>query len=65
MGFYVFKLNMCSACRAKQASRKADADSEKGKKRDKDGGGVRANGEDGGGAAVERREEKKSHDESK
>lgn len=38
---------MCSACRAKQASRKAEADSEKGKKRDKDGGRMRANGEDG------------------
>lgn len=46
-------------CRGKQASRKAEADSKKGKEREGDGG-VRVKRGGGGGATAERREEKKS-----
>ncbi|XP_070700284.1 coiled-coil domain-containing protein 169 [Pempheris klunzingeri] len=44
--------------RGKQASRKAEADSKKGKEREEHGGGVKRGG--GGGATAERREETKS-----
>ncbi|XP_044079256.1 coiled-coil domain containing 169 isoform X3 [Siniperca chuatsi] len=47
--------------REKQTSRKAEADSKKGKEREEDGGGVCVKGGGGGGGATaERREEKKS-----
>ncbi|XP_033466532.1 coiled-coil domain-containing protein 169 [Epinephelus lanceolatus] len=49
--------------RGRQTSRKAEADSKKGKEREEDGGGgvhVKGVGGGGGGATAERREEKKS-----
>ncbi|XP_051258206.1 coiled-coil domain containing 169 isoform X2 [Dicentrarchus labrax] len=46
--------------RGKQASRKAEADSNKGKEREKDGGVRVKGGGGGGGATAERREENKS-----
>ncbi|XP_073335754.1 coiled-coil domain-containing protein 169 [Pagrus major] len=46
--------------RGKQAGRKAEADSTRGKEREEDGGGVRVKGGGGVGATAERREEKKS-----
>ncbi|XP_042354629.1 coiled-coil domain containing 169 [Plectropomus leopardus] len=48
--------------RGRQTSRKAEAESKKGKERENDGGGVRAKGGGGGGggATAERRDEKKS-----
>ncbi|XP_037603611.1 coiled-coil domain containing 169 [Sebastes umbrosus] len=47
--------------RGRRTSRKAEADSKKGKEREEDGGGVRVKGGGGGGgAAAERREENKS-----
>ncbi|CAJ1063841.1 coiled-coil domain containing 169 isoform X1 [Xyrichtys novacula] len=46
--------------REKQASRKAEVDSKKGKEREEDGGGVRVKGGVVSGATMVRREEKKS-----
>lgn len=46
--------------RGKQASRKVEVDSKKGKEREEDGGGARVKGGDVVGATAERREEKKA-----
>lgn len=56
------KLTTFSDCiRGKQGSRKAEADSKKGKEREEDGGGgVRVNGGGGGVGTAERRDVKKS-----
>ncbi|XP_054482541.1 coiled-coil domain containing 169 [Anoplopoma fimbria] len=51
--------------RGRQPSRKAEADSKKGKKREEDGGGVCVKGGGGGGATAERREEYNSQRESR
>ncbi|XP_023154279.1 coiled-coil domain containing 169 [Amphiprion ocellaris] len=52
--------------RGKRASRKAEADSKKGKEGEEDGaGGVHVKGGGGGGATTERREEKKFQRESR
>ncbi|XP_022594721.1 coiled-coil domain-containing protein 169 [Seriola dumerili] len=54
-----------SSYRGKQTSRKAEADSKKGKEREEDGGEVLVKEEGGCGATAERREEKKSQRESR
>lgn len=46
--------------RGKQTSRKAEADSLKGKEGEEDGGGVHVKGGGGGGATAEKQEEKKA-----
>lgn len=51
--------------RGRRTSRKAKADSKRGKEREEDGGGVFAKGGGGGGATAEQREQYNSYRESR